>query len=132
MSAAALTGQVVDTYCDLHRHCTSLRAITGSKRGRVVGKAYQVLLRDVTFRVQPGGLRRVRETGEREVHAYARGTLAATEAAPVRDDPAAVRVRYNPFRFDGFVRADTEEILAGADALAIEGKCAWAIGPRAA
>lgn len=122
-----LHGSVVDTYCDLHRHCTSLRAITGPDTGRVVGKADAVVMTDVTFRVQPGGLRRARESGVRNVHAYARGQVAGDDIAWVRDHPRAIRVRYNPHRWESFVRADTEEAVWSAAALAIDGKTAYAI-----
>lgn len=132
MSAAAELpiGAVVDTYCDLHRHCTSLKALTGPEKGRVTAKADQVLLRDVTFRVLPGGLRRCREEGVRNVHAYARGTVVACDVAAVRDHPDAIRVRYNPYAWDTFVRADTEQPVRTADAFAVEGKTAWAVGVR--
>lgn len=128
--AAQLLGQVVDTYCDLHRHCTSLRSISGPDRGLVVAKAAQVVIGDVAFRVQAGGLRRVRDSGVREVHAYARGRLTGCDAATVRDSPEAVRVSYNPFKADHFVRADTGQALTGAETLAIDGKAAYAVGPR--
>lgn len=121
-------GAVADAYCDLHRHCTSLRAITGPERGRVTAKADAIVLEAVAFRVNTGGLRRVREEGVRQVHAYARGRVVSDDVAAVRDHPDAVRVRYNPFLFDHFVRADTQAPLAGADRLAIEGKAAYAIG----
>jgi hypothetical protein len=120
-------GALVDSYCDLHRRCTSLRCIAGERRGRVIGKADTVVLQDVTFRVNPGGLRRVREEGVRAVHAYARGTVVSGDAASVRDHPDAIRVRYNPFQFDSFVRADTEAPIAAAAVLAIDGKEAFAL-----
>lgn len=122
-----LQGAVVDGYCDLHRHCTSLRAITGPSQGLVVGKADAVVMREVTFRVQPAGLRRTRESRVRNVHAYARGCVAGDDVASVRDHPDAVRVRYNPHRWDSFVRADTEAPVWSAAALAIEGKTAYAL-----
>lgn len=122
-------GELVDGYCDLNRRCTSLRALAGPAKGRVAAKPKAVVLADVAFRVNPGGLARVRARQVRHVHAYARGRVVGDDVAAIRTHPEAVRVRYNPFLFDHFVRADTEAALSGVALLAIDGKTAWAIGP---
>ncbi len=76
--------------------------------GRVIAHTDRVLLEDVEFVVQPGGLRRIRQKGRREVIAYARGTIV-----PFRDSGAPKRgwrdVTFNPFRDDTFVVRDSGE-----------------------
>ncbi|WP_262267240.1 MULTISPECIES: hypothetical protein [Microvirga] len=121
------TGEV-RAYCDLHRRCSSLKAMTGEKKGKVVAKPKQVVLQDVRFEVSQAGLRRTREENVRSVHAFARGHVRDQDVAAVRDHPDAVQIRYNPHKFDTFVRADTLEPVATAQVFAIDGKLSYALG----
>ncbi|WP_262029673.1 hypothetical protein [Microvirga sp. Mcv34] len=121
------TGEV-RAYCDLHRRCSSLKAMTGENKGKVVAKPKQVVLRDVRFEVSQAGLRRTREETVRNVHAYARGHVRDQDVEAVRNHPDAVQIRYNPHKFDTFVRADTLEPVATAQVFAIDGKVSFAIG----
>lgn len=76
----------VQVYRNLHRGCLSVR-----QGGLVVAHTLAITLRDVEFRVQQAGrLRAVRE-GQRNVHAYARGTISEH---PVID---GTLVTYDPF-----------------------------------
>jgi hypothetical protein len=69
---------------------------------RVVGYRSRLLLSDVTFVVQPGGLRRVRAKKQRAVIAYAKGTQGCNVAGG-RWQP----LRFNPFRDTSFVAGRT-------------------------
>ena len=102
--------------------------MSGEKKGKVVAKPKQVVLRDVRFEVSQAGLRRTREENVRNVHAYARGHVRDHDVASVRDHPDAVQIRYNPHKFDTFVRADTLEPVATAQVFAIDGKPSYALG----
>ena len=121
------TGEV-RAYCDLHRRCSSLKAMSGEKKGKVVAKPKQVVLRDVRFEVSQAGLRRTRAEQVRNVHAYARGYVKDQDVDAVRNHPDCVRIRYNPHLFDTFVRADTQEPISTAQVLAIDGKASYALG----
>lgn len=58
-----------------------------------------------TFAVQPAGLRRFRETGQKNVHAFVRGTLESVtvDRWPSRIDLDWRQARYNPNENDTFV-----------------------------
>ena len=118
-------GTVVDLYCNLRTKGGSLRAVGGPLAGRVIATPQQVELADVTFRVNAGGQSRARAEGVRNVHAFARGTVVAATGG-ARDD--GVRVVYNPYRHDTFVRADSGTPVHQAAHLALDGKECWCSG----
>lgn len=120
----------VRTYCDLHRRCSSVKALTGPEKGRVVAKPHEILMRDVRFEISAAGQRRARADGVRNVHAYARGYCVGEDVSGVCDNPNAIRVRYNPHLFDTFVRSDDLTPVYGAALLAIRGKECWALSPH--
>src|ERR671929_2143026 len=64
--------------------------------GNLLSYQRTILLHNVTFRVQPAGLRRYRETGVRNVHAWMVGDLAKVN---VNTLDAPVRVRYADGKF---------------------------------
>lgn len=119
---------VVRVYCDLHRRCSSVKALTGPSKGRVVAKPQQLVMRSVTFEISAAGQRRVRAEKIRNVHAYARGECVSHDVSQVRDHPAAVRVRYNPHVHDTFIACPANTPISGAALLAIDGKDCWALG----
>lgn len=127
MNSAALPAVEVRAYCDLHRGCSSLKALSGDHKGRVIAKSQRVLLSDVRFEVSAAGLRRTREQGVRNVHAYARGHCLGDNVEAVCANPDAVRIRFNPHLFDTFVREPDHAPVAGARLVAIVGKRCWAL-----
>ena len=118
-------GTVVDLYCNLRTKGGSLRAVRGPLAGRVIATPHHVVLKDVTFRINRGGQARARREGQRVVHAFARGTVVAADRAI-----GAVRVTYNPYRHETFVRADTQEPVHQAERLTLDGKTCWCTGTR--
>lgn len=90
-----MRGQV-EVYFNLHKRCFSVR-----EGGRVVAHLPSIVLTDCTFVVQPAGLRRVRETGVKNVHAFVRGT----QVENFKHDTSTEwkQVRYNPHIYDSFV-----------------------------
>lgn len=125
---AEIAGTEVRAYCDLHRHVSSIKPMTGKRKGYVVAKPRRLVLKDVRFEISQAGLRRCRAEKVRNVHAYARGEVAGSNVDAVKNHPDAVRIRYNPHLFDNFVRGDTQQAIAGVAFLAIEGKTAWGLG----
>lgn len=89
---------------NLHRHCWSV-----SVGGRIVGHEGTCSLRSVLFRVRPGGQRRARRDGQRNVHAFAAGERADVIHVP----EGALRFTYHPLKTDTFVLDDGTPI-AGA------------------
>ena len=120
-------GKTVDLYCDLHRKCSSIKALDGEDKGRVVDKPHDVVLRDVTLRVSRAAVRKILETGVRSVHAYARGVRTALTSADVRAMPESTRVRYNPKIRGEFFDDATGEAVTALAFLAVEGKAAWGV-----
>ena len=126
MARESLEGQV-DVYCDLHRKVSSVKALTGPCKGRVVDKPSKIVLEVVTLRAGQAGVRRVQETGVRSVHAYARGRRTEMEPATVRAMPSAVRIRYNPHLRGEFFDDSNGEAVTTLAFLAVEGKTAWGV-----
>lgn len=93
--------------------------------GRVKGYQPVVLLKDGVFTVRESGRLRVIREKQKNVHAFAEGHLVKT--APTR---GWVAIRYNPYLFSTFVRADNEEPVASAAYIRLDANGAAAIDPR--
>lgn len=127
--ASDAIGSRVDVYYNLNKGCLSLRALDGPERGRVVGHADSVVLKDAEFVVQPGGRQRVLKEKRKNVHAFVRGILQAVNSL-VRMHPATARpVMYNPYLYDSFVTRDTKEPVVSAPQVLIQGKSVTAQNP---
>lgn len=113
-----------DVYRNLLHKKVSIRSA-----GKVVGHAVGVVVTDVEFRVRPAGVQRIRRQGQREVVAYARGTVNVLAAAPTLPE-GAVRVCFDPYRHETFVLEDGTPVHA-ADAFYMAAPCgSWVVGPR--
>lgn len=117
----------VEVFFNLHNGLWSVRALSGTYKGRVVGHAHTVLIRDARFVVQAGGRERVLREGRKHVHAFVRGDLEAVKWSNkanamlpkgsaawmtwTRDDTRYARyaveraseVTYNPYFYKTFV-----------------------------
>lgn len=102
-------------YWNLHKHLFSVR---DTRTGRVAHHARRVDLRDVTFAVGAKGRERVLAERRKNVHAGARGEVAAIDGGTF--DPAGWEgVTYNPYRHATFVRVADEAPVSGADEVAM-------------
>ena len=117
----------VDVYYDLHRKVSSVKALSGVNKGRVIDKPRAIVLEDVRLRVSQAAVCKVHETGVRSVHAYARGRRTELCPQSVRDRPDAFRVRYNPHLRAEFFDDASGDALTQLALLAIEGKTAWGV-----
>ena len=68
----------VFVYYNLHKKTFSVKALDGSRKGRVVYHADEVLLSDCQFKVSEPGRQRVLSERRKNVHAGVVGTLEAT------------------------------------------------------
>jgi len=121
----------VMVYYNLHKHCLSLKALEGERRGCVVLHARAVRLSDVTFRVSQAGRERVLRERSKNVHAGVIGTLVDIE--PWTDDTVECAMAalaeplgltrpltYDPYRFTSFVTCDTHTpVMSAPDCLVI-------------
>jgi hypothetical protein len=92
-------GTAVRVHYNLHKGGFSVVSRT---TGRVVAWVRDITLTEVTFRVQPSGLARIRREHCRAVCAYAVGTIQSVNVSP--DLAEMNRVTFNPYRADEFTR----------------------------
>lgn len=106
----------VFVYWNLHKDIWSLRAISGSSKGRVVAYATEIILHDCRYRVSEAGRQRVLREKCKNVHAGVEGTLksfvGSVTAVGSEIVPATInievssvvgRVTYNPYVGPTFV-----------------------------
>lgn len=117
-----LVGRDVDVYFNLHRKCWSVR---DRKTRRVVAHVDHIVLSDVSFRVSAAGNARVRREGKKNVHAFARGTVAEDQLRFFVEDTALVT--YNPYKFTTFVDAENGWPIYGAAFASFDGKIVEAL-----
>jgi hypothetical protein len=97
---AHLAGKRVRVHYHLRRHDWS---VVDRSTGRVAANVANITLADVDFVVQPKGLERIRRRGQREVIAYALGTIAAVNDPSPREGRPN-EITFNPYRADTFTR----------------------------
>ncbi len=95
-----LIGQKVFVYRNLHRKCYSVKSV---KTGRVIAHVDSIDLADAVFKVSESGRQRVLKSRQKNVHAGVMGYI--TDVSIVCQP---IKVTYNPYRFDSFIRRDNE------------------------
>jgi len=123
----------VEAYYNLHKKCLSYR-----QRGERVQHAHTLLLNDVKFAVQPAGREKTRQTGQKRVHAFARGEVAFVrhlstddcgDLSPENMDRQKYpRITYNPHKHDSFVFKHSGEPVHEATQVALIGNQMWLTG----
>ena len=106
-----VTNIKVALYFNLHKKVFSIKAMEGENKGRVIGHAANVFLRDCTFKVNEGGRQRVLKEKRKNVHAYVIGTLMSTDESTIIGKP----VYYNPYKVSSFVTAFDHEPIHYAE-----------------
>ncbi len=104
-----------DIYWNSHRKMFSVR-----HKGRVVKHAHSVNAFDAIFVVQPAGQRKVRATGQKNIHAFVR--CRDVEYLEPGAPPLIFRkskVRYDPYVNDTFVLGDEPIIHAESVSLRV-------------
>jgi hypothetical protein len=103
----AIPGQHVRVYYNLHKGCFTL---LDPQSRLVIGHAPHVTLRNARFLVYGSGQARVRETGQKNVHAFVDGVFESC------DTPKVHRMRagtYNPRTMDFFQDTENNKPLTG-------------------
>ena len=109
----SIIGKRVMVYYNLHKHTFSV-----TYKGIVVLHADYVKLSDVEFRVRQGGKDKVRDEMRKNVHAFVIGDLVDYCEYPCEEMPSEPNnnvITYNPYKYDSFVRKDTEEPIYKAN-----------------
>lgn len=113
MSLDQLHGQRVRVYFNLHNRLFSVQ-----HKGRVVAHVPEVSLEDVNFRVNEAGRQRVLEEQRKNVHAFVEGKF---KHVPEGDIPMLPHgVKYNPYKYESFVRAHDETPIFAAKAATLK------------
>ena len=105
----------VFVYYNLHRQCWSIKALEGNRKGRVIKHAASVLLGDAVPKVSQKGRERVLKEKRKNVHAGIVGTLLAISQQLELNLCRTDRVTYNPYKYSGFVYAESEQPFTYAD-----------------
>lgn len=98
MYRSMLPAERVKVYRNLHKKCLSVMGADGL----VIGHVDTVVLKDVKFVVRPAGQRKVRQTGRKNVHAFAVGEVISF-VDHHRIFRTGKQVLYNPYLYDTFV-----------------------------
>lgn len=101
----AYLNERVYVYRNLHRKCYSVKSL---RTGRVIGHVDEITLTNVEFRVSKAGRERVLREKRKNVHAGVVGYIAIASM-----HGEIIPVKYNPYKFSGFVR-DDESIIKQA------------------
>ena len=102
----------VDVYKNLHNGKWS---VLNRKHRRLYQHADQFVVRNATFVVQPAGRKKVIEEHRKNVHAFVRGTYGSPHFVGLDKADFPIRVSYNPYKADHFIRTDTgEEVTESA------------------
>ena len=106
-------GLRVMVYYNLHKKTFSV-----TYDGRVILYADYVKLKNVEFRVREGGKEKVRQEMRKNVHAFVIGNLMDYCTYPCENMPEETNekvITYNPYKYDSFVKKDTEEPIYKAN-----------------
>ena len=112
-----LTPYDVEVYFNLHKKLFSVRS---RMTGKVFAHVDKVSLSDPKFVVRKSGRDRVRREGKKNVHAFVKGSLLGPDEgtileALVNTITKGKAVTYNPYKYETFVYADTEQPIDNAD-----------------
>lgn len=98
----------VKVYWNLHRKCFSVQHC-----GKVVMHVDDITIYNPVFKVSEAGRQRVLREKRKNVHAFVVGDYYRD---PVEEfSPQGHIVTYNPYKYEHFVFANTEEALYNAD-----------------
>lgn len=121
----------VFVYFNIRDRNLSVKALEGEFRGRVVARAEQIMMKDVSFKVSAAGRARVLRTKRKNVHAGAVGEIEAMWGAQPRGDLdngtikglsfgkpflplKGVQLRYNPYETSTFIEEHSGRAVTSA------------------
>ena len=93
----------VELYWNVNLNKYSVRALEGEHKGKVFTYARYAEVIDAEFVVRPSGQKRVRESGQKNVHAFVRGLITDDLSSDYAKKMLWRRVRYNPHVDDFFM-----------------------------
>ena len=115
----------VEVYFNLQKKCWSVR-----QDGIVRYHTDYVFMRDAEFKVSQKGRDRVLREKRKNVHAVIKGFLHTPTDMPKAIDGEFTYITYNPYKYDSFVKVDTEHSVKTAkwvDMMINEPVMAWEV-----
>ena len=114
-------GLKVQVYRNLTKKAISVMALEGPNKGRIIARLNSVTLSNCRFLVNESGRQKVIKFKRKRVHAFVRGITtdffeSAHFTVPIADH---VRLKYNPYKFSSFVRADNEQPVKEANSVMV-------------
>ena len=109
-------GKKCFVYFNLHKRCFSVKALEGPNKGRVIAHANVVYMEECQFKVSKAGRQRVLREKRKNVHAGVVGVvryfwLGSPRWDAEKSDPSNyVGVKYNPYKYRSFVKADNSAV----------------------
>ena len=120
-------GDKVSVHLNLHRKDYAITALEGEYKGKVVAYGKNLILEDVTFKIQASIQKRVRKKKVKEVHAWVLGTYSGDH---IKRDEIKAEAYYNPHIVDGFVDKHTKCPIETAEKMIFDHKNMYYIKER--
>lgn len=115
-----MIGEKVFVYRNLHKKCYSVKSM---KTGRVIAHVHEIMLFQPKFKVSEAGRNKVLRTKQKNVHAgvvgyvtdsyvnfICAGVLGYVTDSYVNFICPTIKVTYNPYKYNSFVRQDESSI----------------------
>jgi hypothetical protein len=104
----------VFVYYNLHKKCWSVRDY---KTRRVIDHTHEIILHNCTFKVSQSGRNRVLKEQRKNVHAGIVGYVGndVGDIANNTNWSKEVRITYNPYKYDSFVKLPEESAVSKAE-----------------
>ena len=109
----------VAVYWNLHKHCFSIQSREKENYGKVISHKDSVAVALPKFVVRQAGREKVLKEGSKNVHAFVVGYLLSNNETVVVEDKGSL-VTYNPYKYKGFVKADTKEQVNEANYITMQ------------
>jgi hypothetical protein len=119
----------VFVYYNLHRHCWSIRALEGDRRGLVIAHCDRVYLTEVLPRVSEAGRLKARREKRRNVHAGLVGYWNKDrQLSPPKS--SLTEITYSPFTCEQFVYIGSGVPWPGSRAVWMDSRRVWSVEKR--
>jgi hypothetical protein len=104
----------VMAYRNLHFRTEVVYSVKDRRKNRLIAYTADLTLVDVTFVIRDSERRRAVLHHQRNVHAFAVGTIVAADPTP---DELWIPATYHPFKYETFVDSLTEQPIFSASAV---------------
>lgn len=104
-------------YYNLHKKLWSVKALSGTNKGKVIAHKTSLCLQDCVFKVSQAGRARVMKTKQKNVHAGVVGFVSQDKF------DSDIKVSYNPYKNDYFYEKSNGKPVYKASQVCFNNKC---------